>query len=1410
MSRSPEKQPFLGSPPNLGPASRSESAPASGAASHSSGSAARSASGSRIDLQRIVSSEDPTRVSGSALLPAGVSATDDTTRIEGYEIEEELHRGGQGVVYRAEQLSTKRIVALKVLLEGPYATDTAKRRFEREVELAASLNHPNIVTILDSGKSFGRFYFAMEYVEGLRLDRYLAQMRPPLLETVQLFTRVCDAVNYAHQRGVIHRDLKPSNILIDAAGQPHILDFGLAKESTRTDGDETVQMLSLTGQLVGTVAYMSPEQARGEQDVDVRSDVYSLGVVFYEAALGQAPYVVNGPLGEVLQNIARREPTDPLLLRGKSRFGRQIGDEISTILLKSLEKDRARRYQTAGELSRDLKHFIAGEPIEAKRASRLYMLRKTLSRYRIEAAAAGTILLTIIASIAMLAFSYNKQVMTSAELASQKQLAETRAREAANARNAEADARRAAEDAADKAVEAQAGLRRAVAQARVERGNFAIARGGVLEGRDSFWQARRDDDGPAARWALRQYYLSSGDEQATLLYHTRNGLLSVASQAGYAAVCESADAITVRELGTSRTKNWFLTPSPPTALRMTDGGRVLAAGRGWVRGWSVDRPLPSLSLTLPSDVDASDVFAWADDRFVVVLNGDILESYDADSGAQLGTLELPSAATGQLAADSLRRRLIVPTEGGLLMAELLENGQLISRALTYSTNNMTPRAVRFLGADQVAFIADGLYQGDIPAAGLLRTELLEGTSDPWDFLDVAPESQYAAVARRSGQIALFKRGAEAKTWQATLGTLDGIWFSRDRQALATLSSDGTVTYWSPPDNREPERDFLKSPVAAWTSSADRRAVLISDDRGTLFVHAPHTRPTLLRIGAQRFFSFPLGTPDIVMALSGNGRRAFVRNGGTARMIDFDERFEQPRERPFAFSELKPLASAIDHAGETLAIYARESTGIQQTLSLYGLDDAEDRTGPTDWEARCSARFSLMGSEVRFLRFLRDGQLLLARSDGRLYLIGSRDRLRAAGSQPVELPKAADWFNLGVPPTALAVSADGTLLAAGGEDGTLRIIRVSDGTIACRARLATVARSLEFSATGEALFVRGDGDELAVYDTVDAVRIATIAAPAATSGVDGALCVGDTDRLLVSSGAGVIEFDYSKVDRVVEQNRGYATRRGVQEALLADDYRGAWRLATDLGKRDPSGAFEERVLLIEALLRSSDAAPDPEWIASIEPLLTAPLLLRLGHAAYNGGQFAEALRWLEAAYDTQAGHADARTERRLAEAYYLGEQYDDAARLFAEVRARSDLPDDWLATLALEHAAAELFAGRLANAQKIVAQIGQSESGALSGGPAARSASTIGGLLVGTNTETIVSQALEAAMDLWAEAFRPYRDDEHFFRGELARAGGDAQTARAQYQLCIDAGEDVWPANWARYRIRQMISRTEEP
>ncbi len=298
--------------------------------------------------------------------------------IPGYVLVDEIGRGGMGIVYEARQASTKRTVAIKTLPGGPFAASVARLRFQREIELAARLQHPAIVRVLEAGDTPGMPYYAMDYVEGVVFHHYIAEARPDVREILGIFRQICDGVQYAHEHGVIHRDLKPANVLIDGDGMPHILDFGLAKAVDEAGvGEWHATTLSIPGQRMGTLPYLAPELAAGVPGAaGVRTDVYALGVMLFEAVAGELPFDVTGAPSDVMRRIVEATPRCPSAVCGR------VDRELETIILKAIEKEAARRYATARDLSDDLGRYLAGEPIAARRPSRFYMARKTVAKHR--------------------------------------------------------------------------------------------------------------------------------------------------------------------------------------------------------------------------------------------------------------------------------------------------------------------------------------------------------------------------------------------------------------------------------------------------------------------------------------------------------------------------------------------------------------------------------------------------------------------------------------------------------------------------------------------------------------------------------------------------------------------------------------------------------------------------------------------------------------------------------------------------------------------------------------------------------------------------------------------------------------------------------------------------------------------
>jgi serine/threonine protein kinase/Tfp pilus assembly protein PilF len=350
-----------------------------------------------------------------------------------YKLLQQIGQGGFGVVYMAQQQEpVKRRVALKIVKLG-MDTKQVVARFEAERQALALMDHPNIAKILDAGAtSTGRPYFVMELVKGIRITDYCDQNHLSPSERLELFVQICRAVQHAHQKGIIHRDLKPSNILVtlhDGVPVPKIIDFGIAKATQQELTEQTV--FTQFGQFIGTPAYMSPEQAEmSGLDVDTRSDIYSLGVLLYELLTGKTPFdpeeLMSAGLEEMRRTLREKEPARPstrlstlmgeeLTLTARLRrvdapkLLRLLRGDLDWIVMKCLEKDRTRRYESASRFADDIECFLKNEPVSARPPSQLYRFQRMVRRNKVAFAASAAIALSIIAALVVSTWMYFRE-----------------------------------------------------------------------------------------------------------------------------------------------------------------------------------------------------------------------------------------------------------------------------------------------------------------------------------------------------------------------------------------------------------------------------------------------------------------------------------------------------------------------------------------------------------------------------------------------------------------------------------------------------------------------------------------------------------------------------------------------------------------------------------------------------------------------------------------------------------------------------------------------------------------------------------------------------------------------------------------------------------------------------------------
>ncbi len=1028
------------------------------------------------------------------------AAGPDAPQIDGYQILEEVHRGAQGVVYKAIQESANRTVALKLMLHGPYASRRQERRFEREIELVATLEHPNIVRLYDSRQGDGQHCFAMEYVEGLPLTDYVVANHLPVRETLGLFAKTCRAVAHAHQRGVIHRDLKPGNILADADGEPHVLDFGLAKPTADAlAGPDS--LATQTGEFFGTLAYASPEQASGQPDrVDTRTDVYALGVILYETLTGCRPYPTDGAISQVLKNIAEAEPKRP------SQHNPQLDDELDTIILKALAKDSDRRYPSADALATDIGRYLAGRPIEAKADSGWYVLKKNLARYRAAVLAAAVVFLSVIAFAITV-------VAQSARLARERDRAILAERTTGEARNAERAQRALAEQRELMARRHAYAAHMNLAMEATKRWNHVQVKGLLekhrpLAGQEDLrgfewyylWRQMHSDEltieahsrgarcvafspdgkhlvsggGGGEKERLRLWDAATGRAVGALVGHT-DAVTSVAFSPDGKRLASASEDLTVRlwDVTTGECRTTFRGHTEPVAsLAFSPDGKALATGEG------------DLSLhyreTIPQRPGMVRVWEVATQRqwdshktgaissLAFSPDGELLAVGSWDKTVKLWDVvgRDPQSSEKGTRAWALRHR------------STLRHDVLVG-CLAFSPDGKT---LLVSGWDNTLNLWD-------PSTGQKRASLKMHAA--WSFA-FSPDGRTLAVGTHFSSICLWDavRRHERDTLLGHTGVVKGVAFSPDGQRLASTCTDGTVKLWDPSKRYRPVRlGRHEQEIGSLAFSTNGKTLVTGSRDGTATFWDPATGQCRATLGAPG--NFLRGEWVNAVAFSPNGKTLAMARADTMSLWDVAT---GQKQATLGKHGTKVYAVAFSPDGRSLISASRDKTvkvwdprTRREKLTLSGHsarinaaafspDGKLLATGSSDrtvrlWDTRTWAEHATLKGHTNWV-------LSLAFSpDGKTLATGGWLREQSQ-DQPVELKlwdvatteerinlRGHKWVVC-----SLAFSPDGETLASGGDAGNTRLWDVVTGQARCTFQALGVdwVLGLAFSPDGKTL------------------------------------------------------------------------------------------------------------------------------------------------------------------------------------------------------------------------------------------------------------------------------------------------------------------------------------------------------
>lgn len=1024
--------------------------------------------------------ESPAHGGASQVLELDTRASMDDpmgTRIGPWRITGALASGGMGSVYLAQRDDDaySKTVAIKIVRRGvigstPARRDELQRRFVIERQVLANLDHPHIARLIDGGTSTdGRPYFVMEYVEGAAIDAYVERHALTIRQRLQLFIKVCQAVQHAHQNLVIHRDLKPANILVTADGSPKLLDFGLAK-LLDPHNSAAANAVTASGEFMGTFAYAAPEQVtdagardRGGAGPDTRTDIYALGLILYRLLCGRHAFDATGPLADVVHRITHDQPAPPSIVCA------DVDDELDTITLKALAKEPARRYQSVGGLALDIERHLRGEPILARSDSGWYMLRKTVRRYRAPLIGAAALLALLVTATTIVSIQ-------AAHLAQQK-----------------------------------ATLASALHLSNIERGRAMGIAGNTALAEHVLWREYFAAPGAvpdlASQWALWELY-SRGPCVRTLEVDALavRGMAWIDNDQSLVLVRkeQSTQVIDARS-GAVQREISMPTSSPATpslragtselAVACLDGSVVIVdAVSGRIKQTIVDQQ-PMILAEFSGNGERLLTASATGVQIRDAEGGAVMRRID-DAGAAISVAAISSDGAIVAVADSGNRVRLLNANSAATVGDFAFDGTFPSIAMCFSPDDRYIAAV--VQGTKVAIID---VAPSPSAAPQLVTTLTDATG--WvRTLAFQPGRSSPCVLAGSGfdkSIALWEipSGRRLSTLRGHSATVSALSFNRDGSRLASLGAEISMRQWDTSGRgaRTPLGERCTSLDAMFTHQGD--CIITAESLAPFAIHLR----SALDGSIQREL---IGHRDAVtvLALSPDGRRlASAGADGSMRVWSLDD------AAPDA-----AIWSQQAHAGRVNAVaWSKDGTELlsvseDRTLRAHRAADGELlQTTPIQCgripsmrlspdgryvalalqpsntialiERATGKRIDLPGhsQSIRIIRFSPDGSLLASGGDDqvvRLWSMRAEDFGRSVG---VLEGQQQDVF-------ALAFSPDGTLLASAGRGG-----RIALWDLAQRRNLTTLEGpgdmvfALSFSPDGRRLLASGRDRTLGMWD-----------------------------------------------------------------------------------------------------------------------------------------------------------------------------------------------------------------------------------------------------------------------------------------------------------------------------------------